>query len=174
MKVIQAMKEVKDLLRKANDIRTKRKTFCADLNNQDPAYKTTEAQEKQIREWGDAHRDILRLVEKRRVQIQKTNISKNVVIEIAGQQVQKCIAAWIHRRRDLADLEAESWSNLSTGRLSESAVKDAKTGEVVAVKIRRYYDQAERDKMVEIFTSEKSIIDGSLEVANATTDLIED
>jgi hypothetical protein len=36
-----------------------------------------------------------------------------------------------------------------------------------------YFDPAERDKKIEIFRSEPSLIDRTLEVINCTTDLIE-
>ena len=41
------------------------------------------------------------------------------------------------------------------------------------MKIRRYYDPRERDRMVELYADEPKVIDSSLEVVNAITDLAE-
>ena len=40
------------------------------------------------------------------------------------------------------------------------------------VRVRRYYDPAQRDEKLELYRSEPSTIDATLEVSNAVTDLI--
>ena len=55
--------------------------------------------------------------------------------------------------------------------LQEGIGRDSQDNKV-EIKIKRCYDQAERDDKVELFTSEPSLIDGRLEIANAVTDLI--
>ena len=47
------------------------------------------------------------------------------------------------------------------------------TGEQQQVKIRRYYDPANRDEHLEQYRSEPNKIDATLEVVNAVTDLVE-
>ena len=37
------------------------------------------------------------------------------------------------------------------------------------VKIVRYFDPVERDRMIALYRSEPSLIDGTLEIVNATT-----
>jgi hypothetical protein len=44
---------------------------------------------------------------------------------------------------------------------------------VIEKKIVRHFDPAERDRMRELYRSEPTIIDSTLETVNATTDLIE-
>lgn len=168
MKLIQAMKKIKDLQIKANDLRDKVKKHCADLDYETPAYPD---QKNQIKEWIQSHSDILKEILSLRVAIQKTNLSTNVVIELDGKQVNKSIAEWIHRRKDLAKMEMDMWSmltdrNLKEGRISESS------GQIREVKIRRYFDSAEKDKKIDLYRTEPSIIDSTLEVVNATTELI--
>jgi hypothetical protein len=175
MKIIEGLKKIKDLQRKADDIRSKIQNFCADSEIETPAYGTPEAQTKQVAEWLQAHHDITKEIESLRLRIQKTNLSVEVAIEIAENiRVVKSIAAWIHRRKDLAKLEASAWSVLTNRNLQPRPYKTAPTDESVKVaNVRKYYDQKERDKKVEEYTSEPARIDATLEVTNATTDLLE-
>lgn len=174
MKIIEALKKTKDLQRKADDIRSKISTCCADLEIENPAYGTPEAQTKQIQEWLQAHSDILKEIENLRLSIQRTNLAVEVNVEVVdGKNVKKSIAAWIHRRKDLAKLEASAWSGLSNKNLRPQNYKVTPTSDEVKIaNVRKYYNQQERDKKVEEFTSEPSRIDAALEIANAVTDLV--
>jgi len=175
MKIIEALKKIKDLNRKADDIRSKISQNCADLDAETPAYGTVEAQSKQIAEWLQAHSDLVKEIERLRLCIQKTNLAVEVTVEVEdGKYVTKSIAAWIHRRKDLAATEMAAWRGLTSRALTPKNYKpDPLKDEVKIANIRKYYDQKNRDRMVEIYTSEPSRIDGSLEITNATTDLIQ-
>jgi hypothetical protein len=174
MKIIEGLKKVKDLLRKAEDIRTKIANNCAEYDHETPAYGTPEAQTKQIAEWLQAHSDILKEIEKIRLSIQRTNLATDVTVEVVdGKNVTKSIAAWIHRRSGLAELEAMSWTVLTNRNLKPMNYKmSPSSDEVKIANVRKYYNQQERDKKVEEFTSERSRIDATLEITNAVTDLI--
>ena len=169
MKVIEALKGVKDLQRKADDLKTKVKTHCAHLSNEKPVY---ENQKEQVAQWiqsyGDTVKEILRL----RIAIQKTNIATPVDVQLNGKAVTKSIAEWIHRRRDLAGMEYSIWSSLTDKGLREGQITQS-NGEKIDVTIKRYFDPAERDKKLDIYVSEPTLIDARLEIANAVTDLIE-
>ena len=175
MKLIEALKKVKDLQRKADDIRGKIAVNCADLDAESPAYGTVDAQTKQIAEWLQAHSDILKEIEGLRLSIQRTNLAVDVSVEVVdGKYVLKSMAAWIHRRKDLSKLEALAWSGLTNRNLKPLNYKPVQMGEEVKVaNIRKFYDQKERDTKVENFTSEPSRIDAALEIANAVTDIVE-
>lgn len=170
MKLIQAMKKLKDLAIKADDLRKKVANTSADLSIETPAYPD---QKRQVSEWIQAHSDILKEILGLRVAIQKTNILTPVTIEIGGKQVTKSIAEWIHRRRDLAKLEMDMWAKLTDRNLKEQNVQTSPGGAVTEVRIRRYFDPAERDSKLDLYRSEPSVIDGTLEVVNAVTELIE-
>ena len=105
--------------------------------------------------------------------IQLTNLKTDVTIELGGKSVTKSIAAWIHRRRDLANNAFGMYQGLTDRGLKEG-FSQTSTGVQMEVKIRRYYDPAHRDKMMELYRSEPTIIDSTLEVVNAVTDLIEE
>lgn len=171
MKIIEAMKKIQDLTVKANDLREKVGKHCSDLSIETPTYAN---QKQQIEEWIQSHHDTLKEILRLRVGIQRTNILTKVDIEIDGAVINKPIAAWIHRRRDLATAEMNMWTKLSDRNLKESNVQTVQGGAVTEVRIRRYFEPALRDRMHEQFRSEPFTIDGVLEVVNATTDLIED
>lgn len=169
MKLIEAMKKTQDLQRKADDLVNKVGQHCADLSHETPMYPD---QRKQVAEWIQAHSDILKEVLRLRTAIQRTNLATEVTIEIGGRQVTKSIAEWIHRRRDLAKAEAAMWSKLGDRGLREGMLQTSQ-GQTQEVRIRRYFDAAERDRKLEEYLSEPSAIDARLEVTNAITDLME-
>lgn len=170
MKLIQAMKKLKDLNTKAEDLRKKVQANHADLTIETPAYPDPKGQ---IASWIQGHGDILKEILGLRVDIQRTNLATPVTIELGGKQITKSIAEWIHRRRDLAKLEGSMWQQLNDRGLKEQNVQTIKDGPVSEIRIRRYYDAVERDRMTELFRSEPSVIDATLEVINATTEVVE-
>lgn len=170
MKLIEAMKKIKELQIKADDLRKKVATYCADQSHETAVYGAE--QKTKIKEWIQAHGDVLKEILKLRVNIQRTNLATNVTIELGGKQISKSIAEWIHRRRDLAEAERSMWAGIGDRGLREGVVQTS-TGEKMEVKIRRYYDPSERDNALELYRSEPGIIDRTLEVTNAVTDCAE-
>jgi len=174
VKIIEAMKQIKDLQQKAEDLRGKVAKYCTDLDHETVVYGTEQEQRAQIESWIQAHSDILKEILHLRVAIQATNLATPVAIQLNGKVVTKTIAEWIHRRRDLAGAEQEMWAGL--GR-KESGMREGtlqtSTGQLQEVKIRRYYDPSNRDEHLEVYRSEPLRVDATLEVVNATTDLIE-
>jgi len=169
MKIIEGLKKVQDLQRKAEDIRTLVGANCAVSNLETPKY---DDQKTQVSEWIQAHTDVLKEILRLRIAIQKTNLETLVTIDLGGVHVEKSIAAWIHRRRDLANEDLNMWKKL-TDRGIQEGVGKGPTGDPMEIKILRFYDPVERDNHKELYASEPSTIDGRLEVVNATTDLIE-
>lgn len=169
MKLIEAMKKLKDLNIKAEDLRKKVGQHCADLNVETALYPD---QKGTIDGWIQAHHDLLKEILRLRTAIQRTNIVTSVTIELGGVQVTKNIAGWIHRRRDLAKLEMAMWQQLGDRGLREGMAQNSQQQQI-EIRIRRYFDPKLRDERLEQYRSEPSIIDGTLEVTNAVTDLME-
>jgi hypothetical protein len=167
MKIIEGLKQIKDLQKKAEDLRDKISKHSAHLDYETPVYPD---QKKQVGEWIQAHSDILKEILKLRIAIQKTNLATKVDIEIGGESVNKTIAEWIHRRRDLAKYEKESWSQLTDRNLKEGRMQES-TGEIREIKIIRCFEPEIRDKNIDIYSTEPSLIDARLEVVNAVTEL---
>lgn len=177
MKLIQAMKQGQDLLRKADDLKQKIAKYCVDLDFETPTYGTPEQQRDQIKSWFQAHHDIIKEVEHLRLAIARTNLATNVTIEIGGVQITKPITAWIMRRgvkgNGLSGQEQKAYATLTDKNLKDGQAK-VTTGDTIAVKVRRYYDPVERDNKTELYRSEPAIIDSILETINAVTELIEE
>ncbi len=177
MKIIEAMKQKEDLLKKAADLRSKIGKHCAYLSYETPTYGSQGQQTEQVRQWVQAHSDILREVIRLRLAIQRTNVTTEVPIELGGKIVTKTIAEWVIRRgspngiQGLADLEKQGWDALGDRGLKEGQIKTSE-GEVRDVKICRCYDPLTRDIQVENLRSEPARIDAALEIANATIDLV--
>lgn len=171
MKLIQAMKKLKDLAVKAEDLRAKVRDNCADMDFMKPAY---EDQRATVDGWIQAHSDILKEMMRLRVGIQRTNLLTLVSIELNGTHVSHSIAEWIHRRRDLAGFEAGMWMSLTDRSLKDQQTQAVKDAPITVLHVRRYFDPATRDQKVAEFKAEPSVINAALEVANAVTDLIED
>lgn len=170
MKIIEALKQIKDLNRKVADIQGKVQKNCCYLSNETPTYGAN--QKDQIAGWLQSVHDMLKEILRLRIAINRTNLITNVAIELGDITVTKTIAEWVIRRRELAKLEAQMWGCLSDRGLREGTIKQS-NGELAEVKIIRCFDPAERDKKLDAFQSEPIIIDSKLEIINAITDLIE-
>lgn len=170
MKIIEAMKKTSDLQRKASDLHDKIQRYCADYTHETPKY--GDRQREQIDEWLQAHNDVVKEILRLKIAIQRTNLATQVSIELGGKTVTKSIAEWIIRRRELAEVQLKCWQSVGDRGLTEGYAMMS-SGEKQVVKIRRYYDPKQRDEMVELYRSEPSIINGTLEVVNAVTDLLE-
>lgn len=169
MKIIEAMKKIKDLQRKAEDIKGLAAKYCADLDCDTSVYAD---QRREVSGWCQSYSDIMKEILSLRFRIQKTNIQTEVTIELGGKHVTKTIAEWIHRRKDLAKNEESLWRSLT-----DKGLRDTQSFQLTPqspqniVKRRLYFDPSERDQKIELYRSEPSAIDGTLEVINAITDL---
>jgi hypothetical protein len=170
MKIIEAMKRIKELNVKAEDLKNKVAQYCAITNVENPTYGKDQA--GKIKEWLQGIHDTLQEILRLRVAIQRTNLDTKVKIELGEKFVEKSIAEWIHRRRDLANSERVAWEALTDRGLREGIMKNSQ-GESVEVRIVRYYDPSEKDSKVAMYRDEPSVIDRTLEVVNAVTDLKE-
>lgn len=170
MKLIEALKKIKELQKKAEDLRDLVKNHCARSSLETDKY---EGQKTKVSGWIQSHSDILKEILRLRIAIQKTNIQTEVSIEFGGKTVTKSIAEWIHRRRDLATEELEMW-NCLTDRGIKEGYGNGPAGDPIEIRIVRFYDPSERDNKKELYQSEPIIIDSKLEVINAITTLIEE
>lgn len=169
MKLIEALKKIKDLLKKTDDIKEKIAAHCCDLDCETPLYSDQRAQ---VDSWIQAHSDILREISSLNYRIVKTNVLTTITIEIDGKHIEKSICEWILRRRKLAFMEEYCWKALGDKGLREGMVQHSNGG-TAQVKIRRYYDPKRRDHKLSSLSSEPSLIDGKLEITNCVTDLLE-
>ena len=169
MKIIEALKQLKDLKRKLSDLEGKTLHHSADLDFETPQYQD---QRVVVAGWVQAYVDIVRELERLQYRIQKTNLNTMVTITLGANDVTKSITQWIYRRKELSALEARVWSSLTNKNLKDSRLQTT-SGNVIDAKIRLYFDPLQRDKALEVLKSEPSLINGRLEIVNAITDLME-
>jgi hypothetical protein len=169
MKIIEALKKVKDLSRKADDLKKLVQDHCAISSVETEVYPD---QKSKVSGWIHSHSDILKEILRLRLCIQRTNLETDVSIEIGGKSITKSIAGWIHRRRDLSQNELHMWLSL-TDRGIKEGFAESPSGSQMELKIIRFYSPSERDEKIDLYRSEPMIIDSTLEVVNAVTDLIE-
>lgn len=169
MKIVEAMKKVKDNRRKISDLKEKIKKNAARLSYETPQYNDPQ---KKVKEWVQSCSDLslesVDLLER----INRTNIETKISIEVGGKTVERSIAGWIYRRREFAAIDASVW-----GQLTDNGLKDGFTnsssGEPMEVKVIRHFSPELRDKKIAEFKEEPYLIDSRLEVVNATTDLLD-
>jgi len=170
MKLIEGLRLVKELQVKADDLRKKIGTHSALLNIETPTYTD---QKRQVREWLQSHEGITREIAHLRVRIAKTNLTTVIPIKLGAVTPAKCITEWIARRKELAPLDMQAWAALTDRNLKEQNLKTSADGPTTEVRITRFFDPVERDTHVALYRDEPGIIDRTLEVTNAVTDLLE-
>lgn len=169
MKIIEGLKKIKDLYRKADDVRGKIRKYCVKMSFEQDHY---ENQGDQVKQWIQSHKDLIKEIENLRERIARTNLGTKVTLEINGNEVTKSIHSWISRRRDLISLEVDCWKQLDDKGLNDQKVKMT-NGEVQEFKVVRFFDYREKDAKLDDLKSELSLIDSRLEIINATTDLLD-
>lgn len=168
MKIIEAMKQVKANKEKVAELMQRIQRNSAHLSIETPQY---ENQADKIKEWVQSCLDVSRDNVELLVRIAKTNIATQVTITLGDKNVTKSIAEWVWRRREYAQVDLGIWGSLSDRNLKEGQVQTS-PGVFSELKLVRYYDPNERDKNMDIHRNEKHVIDATLEVVNATTDLL--
>jgi len=172
MKIIEAMKEIKELQRKTDDLQKKIGSNCALLDYETPMY--GKDQQKTVDGWIQSIHDMAKRIEFLRVCIQRTNLATEVEVNLGFKTYTKSIAAWIHRRKDLAKAEYMTWKQLNDRGLKEASIASTVPGQAATqIKIVRFFDPVKRDEMCNLFAGEPTAIDSRLEVVNAITDVIE-
>ena len=171
MKIIEALKKIKQLKIKCSDLNEKVRTYCADLDNETPYYPDQRAQ---IREWVQSYNDSTKEIVRLNYCLQRTNLETMVTIELESKNVTKSIFEWILRRKEYAKMDENIWRSLTDkGLREENKYQTTQNAPVLVVKRRLYFDPVERDKKVELYRTEPSKIDSTLEIINAITDLKE-
>ena len=175
MKLIEAMKQIKELVRKQADLRDKIGVYCAHLSLETPVY--GEETRDTVKGWLQSHEDIAKEIVRLKVAIQRTNLATVVTIKLGDVSVSKRIAEWILRRGNdkipgLANADREAWAKLTDRNLREGIGKNS-LGAELEIRIVRNFDPKTRDQKIELYRSEPSAIDAALETVNAITDLLE-
>lgn len=175
MRLIEAMKALKRLSEKVTDLRSKITTHCAILEHEEPPYGAE--QRATVDGWRQSAVDTIAEIARLRMAITRTNLQTAITVTIGDKAITKPLAYWVLRRRELAQMEAQLWFALSDRGLKPQAYKttDENGHEQVGLhQIVRFFDIKQRDSKLSDLREEPALIDAALEIANATTELIEE
>lgn len=170
MRLIEAMKRVKSNKEKITDLQKKVADHCANMAHETPVYGTETG--TRIKEWLQSCTDLSQENVRLLLAIQRTNLHTPVSIMLGEKSTTKMIAEWVWRRREYAALDLLTWSKLTDRGLKEG-LANTSTGQPFELKLVRHYDPVQRDGRLALYKSEPHDIDAALEIANATTDLLE-
>jgi len=170
MRLIEAMKRVKANKEKVADLQKKIADHCANLSHETPVYGAETG--NKVKEWLQSCTDISKENVRLLLAIQRTNLVTPVSVMLGDVSVTKMIAEWVWRRRDYAQIDLATWSKLTDRGLKEGSASTS-TGNPFELKIVRHFDPSQRDTQMALYKSEPHEIDAALEIANATTDLLE-
>ena len=170
MKIIEALKKIKENKQKIGELHQRIALNCANQNIETPLY--GEETPDKIKEWLQSCTDISQQNVNLLCSIQKTNLQTMVTIELGNKSVTKSISEWVWRRREYARIDQETWSKLGDRNLKEGSYPSSQ-GVPNELKIVRHFNPSERDEKIDVYRSEPHKIDAALEIVNAVTDLVE-
>lgn len=170
MKIIEAMKRVKNNKEKIADLQARIAQVCVHLSHETPVYGAETS--LRINEWAQSCDDLTQENVRLLVAVRRTNLATMATITLPGKSVTKSLAEWIWRRREYAALDLKTWASMTDRNLKEGQISTT-TGIPLEVKIVRNYDPTRRDAKMTEYRGEPHEIDAALEVVNAVTDLIE-
>lgn len=180
MKLIEGLKIQRDVMRKIDDLKKKIQTHASYSSIERPVYQVENgdpsdqsAQTAQIKKWTQSCADMVKLLADIRLRIQYTNLITPVTIEVGGKNVTKSIADWIHWRRDFSSVMYSVASSLTDKSIREGVITTSQ-GERQEVHIVRCYSPAQRDADMEEYRNMRYKIDSTLEIVNATTDMVDE
>jgi len=176
MLLIEGLKEQKSTIRKMEDLRKKIGAHCADLDCMSPVYGSAEEQKKKISEWLQSHHDLALNLTELKKKIQATNLATQVSIKIGEDIITRSITEWVIRRREVIDLENLAYSSLTDRNLAEKGLRTLGNSDeqkkIQNARVRFYFDATARDENIDLLKTEKDSIDKTLEIINATTQII--
>lgn len=174
MKIIEGMRLVKENKEKIADLTKKVSQYSANTSFDKPAYGTSHGDtKKQITSWLQSIHDLTLNNIKVLNDIAYTNLVTKVDIQLGEVTVTKSIAAWIWRRREYAAMDFKAWQQLTDKGLKPGFAQNSSPGvEPMKIEVVLNYDTAEKDAKLALYHSEAHRINSTLEVVNATTDLL--
>lgn len=174
MKIIEALKELPLLEKRIQKNNGMIAVYASDVDTghgaerQSLAFSTVEEQRKEVQSLVQSTNDLV----KRKAELRRKLAITNATVEVKIEGVTMTIAEWIEYRQHGVKniLNALSALNDNSGRQKmQSTQFDPEKG----IKIIKFYDEKDRNEQAEKWSSIADKIDSSLEIVNATTDLIE-
>lgn len=168
MKIIEAMKRLKVILKRIQDNTQQIAVYSSILSTEKPAFETEEEQRKKVSGLVQANNDLMLEYLKLKTAIEHTNLA--VTVEVAGTK--HTISELLVIKRVLAQLMVTTYNAMSTAAADKRIQQGfGRIGEGVMPQAKRMFNEDDRLKGIAKWQEIYSGIDSRLEVVNATTDL---
>lgn len=176
MKIIEALKNLKTIQKRIEKNCQQINEYCAYVSTETPAFETAEKQEAQVQSLIQSNLDLeLEYLRLKRA-IDNTNLFTNATIVTPTRTYTYPISELITIRRTAGQFRTRTYQSLNSGRAisrlqtyfnQKGGVDPANPAKVVSL-----YKEEEKNAALLEWESLLSQIDATLEVVNATTDLI--
>jgi hypothetical protein len=169
VKIIEAMKRLKVILKRIQDNTQQIGVYSSILSTEKPAFESETEQKKKVSGLVQANTDLMEEYLRLKRAIEATNLK--VTVEIAGRSW--VISDLLVIKRVLAQPMVNTYNAMSTASADQRAMQGfGKTAEGAMPQAIRMYDETARLKGISEWQEIYSAIDARLEVVNATTDLV--
>lgn len=170
MKIIEALKKIKLNQKKIEQTTLLMNKYSAKMEDEKFPYDKEPIQ--QLKDWKQSIMSLLKDNEELLIRIFKTNLNTQVTIELPdGKSVSKSISAWMIERDKTTPLVARMASSYTDNGLKPRTVEE--DGKLKVVQVQLAYEPEKVDQLRSDLLEVPSIIDSTLEIVNATTDLLE-
>lgn len=167
MKIIEALKELPLLEKRINKQCEQIMEYAALGSHEESPFGTREAHRKQLESLVQSNKDLASRYEKLKLALTLTNAS--VKVDILGTT--KTIAEWITFKSSTYRYLAKTLTSLDLVKASQR-VREVKVDITEGIRVERMYDEQDRNRQLNNLSELFDKVDGTLEVVNATTDLV--
>lgn len=170
MKIIEAMKRLKVILKRMQDNAQQVAVYSSILSTEKAHFGSEDDQKKKVKSLVQANTDLAMEYLKLKSAIERTNLEVRVTMPDGGNY---SISELLVIRRVLAQPMVNTYNAMSTASADQRAKSGfGRTGEGAMPTAVRMYSEEERNAGIARWQELYSAIDARLEVVNATTDLM--
>ena len=166
MKIVEGLKRLQSIERKIKTNNKQITKYASIINTERPIFKTIEKQESSL---NDLLLNNKKLFEEYLSLKDRIDYTNNTVKIIIGSE-SRTINQFLNIKRRMGKLLIESYESLNES-YSEERFSKFRGDNIF---IQRLYDEEEKNQNIEYWENIIEQIDGSLEVANASIDILED
>ena len=170
MKIIEALKELPVLEKRLLKQSEKIQEYASYATNIGPVFDTVEEQKSQVQSLVRSNLDLIERYCKLRNVLNKTNTTIKVKIE--GDE--RTISEWITFREKGYGFTESTFRRLNDAMAKNHFQQPCNFAEGQSLTLIYCYDEKEKNKALEKAEKVYNQIDSTLEIVNATTDLIEE
>lgn len=168
MKIVQGLKQLRLIEKKMRANSEAITKYASQLSTERPIFETEKEQESQVTSLIQSNKDLFEEYLQLKDRIDRTNNT----IEVTINDQTRTINQFLNIYRKLGNLLKQSYVGLNDTNASSKMVR-GRGGHEEGTHIVRYYDEKEKNEQIRYWTDLIGEISGSLEVINATTDIVQ-